>query len=281
MERKNKTCSRCKKIKDLSEFHKLRSASDGHKSACKLCRHVERAKSWKKYKDNSTVEDRHNKYLKNKPHYDAWMANPVNKERDRINKLKRRRKIAANSTLEERRERRLKGKASYKIAKKKYRKKIKLEEQQAQIEQNKLLYQQILSEDLTHVETQLKYDISKRFLVRLLKYKGNCYKTETVIDRIKPNLDEYYGEKGEREASWSWLISPLSNYRLRVDLFYPQKNLVVEFNGPQHYREIGYKNLSDVQIRDARKYTLLKEHDINLRIITKESEVLNGPTEKI
>jgi len=33
----NKKCSRCKKVKDISEFHKKKINKDGHNSICKLC----------------------------------------------------------------------------------------------------------------------------------------------------------------------------------------------------------------------------------------------------
>ncbi len=122
-------------------------------------------------------------------------------------------------------------------------------------------------------DIQVAHDLSRRFLNRLIKHQGHCYKTETVIDRIKPTLDAEFGETGLREYTWPWLKSPLSGFLMRVDLYYPDSGIVVEFNGPQHYQEIGYKNLEEVQIRDKVKYHLLKKHDVALMIITDENSI--------
>ncbi len=118
-------------------------------------------------------------------------------------------------------------------------------------------------------------EISLRFLKKLIKYRGRCYKRETVIDRIKPILDKEYGERGIREKTWGWLKNPATNYNLRIDIYYPSSNIAVEFNGPQHYMRgkgirRAYGPLKKQQQRDSAKYRLLAEHNITLRIITHE-----------
>ena len=40
-----KSCSKCKEVKDLSEFHNSSTSSDGKKAACKSCRNSE-SKEW-------------------------------------------------------------------------------------------------------------------------------------------------------------------------------------------------------------------------------------------
>jgi len=191
---------------------------------------------------------------------------------------RRKYKIRVESrSFEERKCLRLRSREAHKRAHKAYRERLRAKNREEQIIKHKQLYSSItkdLEDGLFKNEIRLKYDLSTRFLKRLLKYKGNCYKTETVIDRIKPGLDKYYGSSAEREYSWSWLKSPLTGTRMRVDLYYPGLNLAVEFNGPQHYREIGYGNLKEVQVRDKAKYKLLTNHAIDLRIITNEMEIL-------
>jgi len=173
--------------------------------------------------------------------------------------------------------RRMAKRASHQRAKARYKARIKKEKLEAEIKANESLYLVVKAEieaGCTYCDIRLAHDLSVRFLKRLLEYEGHCYKTETVIDRIKPALDTEYGETGLREYTWPWLKSPLSRYSMRVDLFYPQINLAVEFNGPHYYKEIGYGNLDEVKARDRAKYGLLSKHDADLRIITDEESII-------
>lgn len=56
---------------------------------------------------------------------------------------------------------------------------------------------------------------------------------------------------------------------LRIDLFYPQYNLCVEFDGAGHFQEISWKkgsdeSLRDIQERDRLKDFLVKKHGLKL-----------------
>jgi hypothetical protein len=175
---------------------------------------------------------------------------------------------------EQKKQRRINKKESHQRAKEKYKNRLKLEKLENEVRQNKLLYEVITSDSsiLTIKEITQKYDISTRFYKRLLKYRGNCYKTETVIDRIKPKLDDYFQEIGIREKTFDWLINT-TGYKLKIDIFYLKSNIAVEYNGLQHYQEIGYGNLEEVQLRDKIKSSLLKSNGIQLLVFTSEEEI--------
>lgn len=57
------------------------------------------------------------------------------------------------------------------------------------------------------------------------------------------------------------------NLRLQVDFFLPEINTVIEYNGIQHYKEIGFFNLRSLQEQQARDMALrqyCKNHKIRL-----------------
>lgn len=57
------------------------------------------------------------------------------------------------------------------------------------------------------------------------------------------------------------------NLRLQVDFFLPEMNTVIEYNGIQHYKEIGFFNLRSLQEQQARDMALrqyCKNHKIRL-----------------
>lgn len=99
----NKICSKCKKRKPLSEFHKCKSRKDGHKFHCKKCRikytfeHKKEIKEYHKiwYQKNKEKHDRQTKqYFINhkkemteyKKRYDKLNRYKINKQRK--NRLK-------------------------------------------------------------------------------------------------------------------------------------------------------------------------------------------------
>lgn len=69
------------------------------------------------------------------------------------------------------------------------------------------------------------------------------------------------------EKSWSWLKSPHSKQRLRIDIFIKSHNIAIEYDGKQH-REAAFAKGEDglrrIQERDAAKETLLRQNGIHL-----------------
>ena len=72
------------------------------------------------------------------------------------------------------------------------------------------------------------------------------------------------------EKSFNWLINPMTNRKLFVDIYYPKLKLAIEIDGAQHYKETPFfkETLEYRQYKDNKKDELLKENNINIiRII--------------
>lgn len=64
--------------------------------------------------------------------------------------------------------------------------------------------------------------------------KDNKNRLYNIYSKIKSML----GEKVfHTEVRFDWLISPQSNHVMSVDAYFPDNNLLVEYNGPVHYDE--------------------------------------------
>ncbi|MCR4284677.1 MAG: endonuclease domain-containing protein [archaeon] len=265
-----RTCIDCGLSKELSYFLRTHGKSkSSYQERCRDCKNTIR-RNKKTYRTHKICQVC--KAEKPLSDFNKTRANIYNYRCNQcIEEIKKKR-----LTKEYKKEKRIKYKESHKRVHKNYMERKKLKRLKEEIEQNKTLYHNILidrSQKATYDDICISYQISKRFLKRIIKYEGNCYKKETVIDRIQPILNKYLNSYSVREHTWSWLKSPQTNCALRVDLFYPELNLVIEYNGPQHYREIGYKNLEIVQLRDKAKYQLLEQYGIKCVIFTSEDEI--------
>ena len=90
----------------------------------------------------------------------------------------------------------------------------------------------------------------------------NC---SIVFNKISKFLNEDYC----LEKTFDWLKSPVTNYSLMIDAFFPNLNLAVEYDGPQHFRNEKryYKSNNDFLYRiflDITKNILCEEHGIKL-----------------
>jgi len=75
----------------------------------------------------------------------------------------------------------------------------------------------------------------------------------------------------KREKRFDWLRSPITNYHLRVDVFYPEHKLCVEFDGEAHFKPIQFlpnqdpeKGLERVQFHDTLKNELIPKNGLKL-----------------
>lgn len=94
-------------------------------------------------------------------------------------------------------------------------------------------------------------------------------------------VSKYLKEKPIKQQTFPWL-----KYKalLRCDAYFPKHNLVMEYNGRQHYQRCRsfHKTKEDFlyqQNRDTTKYKLLHEHGINLLVIKyndKKETVINN-----
>lgn len=84
-----------------------------------------------------------------------------------------------------------------------------------------------------------------------------------VISTVAEILDD----EAIPQKTFEWLKSD-KNYLLRCDGYYPKYNLVVEFDGRQHYEAIeewgGAKGFESVKANDLKKDSLLPQHGIKI-----------------
>lgn len=80
----------------------------------------------------------------------------------------------------------------------------------------------------------------------------------------------YYPEF-KREKRFNWLRSPITNYHLRVDVYYPEYKLCVEFDGVGHFEPIQFlpnqdaeEQLKRTQLHDSVKDELIPSHGLKL-----------------
>lgn len=75
----------------------------------------------------------------------------------------------------------------------------------------------------------------------------------------------------KREKRFNWLRSPITNYHLRIDVFYPEYKLCVEFDGEAHFRPVRFlpdqdpeKEFEKVRLHDSIKNELIPKHGLKL-----------------
>ena len=80
------------------------------------------------------------------------------------------------------------------------------------------------------------------------------------------------GEEPIKEKTFDWLLNKATNQKLRIDAYYPNANIAIEYNGPQHYYIDGLytKDQEALDYRktlDMLKYNLIKSHGVHLIVI--------------
>lgn len=85
----------------------------------------------------------------------------------------------------------------------------------------------------------------------------------------KDNISNLLDDNPKMEKTWDWLISPHSSSHMYTDLYYPKHNLVVEYDGEQHYRFVPQwhrtlENFERSKERDGEKDRLLEKHGVNI-----------------
>ena len=76
----------------------------------------------------------------------------------------------------------------------------------------------------------------------------------------------------ETEKTFPDLINPKTNYKLRFDFYLPEYNILIEYDGKQHFEQTAYwggvKGLEEQKYRDNLKDEWSKKHNIPLIRIT-------------
>ena len=100
----------------------------------------------------------------------------------------------------------------------------------------------------------------------LLKLKTKKkYKSQ---DKLKRLLEQILKQKAKEEQTFEWLLSP-RGAKLRVDIYFPELKLAVEYHGKQHsyFPNVFHKTAEDFRYAnmcDAWKKSQLKFHGIKL-----------------
>jgi very-short-patch-repair endonuclease len=99
---------------------------------------------------------------------------------------------------------------------------------------------------------------------------SSCYVKGRSKSPRQLNIANQLKQKGYEvhlEKSWEWLHRPGIGQRMRVDLWLPDFNLAIEYDGEQHH-ERAFGNTEEqfnlIKIRDKCKNGLLKSHNIRL-----------------
>ena len=87
-------------------------------------------------------------------------------------------------------------------------------------------------------------------------------------------------EQPIKEKRFSWLVNTENNAQLRIDAYYPNANIAIEYNGPQHYLVDGIytkteEELIKRQALDKLKADLIRRHGIKLIVIHFKDKVTN------
>ncbi|WJJ55299.1 hypothetical protein QB910_000055 [Dabrowskivirus KKP3916] len=93
--------------------------------------------------------------------------------------------------------------------------------------------------------------------------------SSTGVSFLATVLGEYLGETPEFEKTWDWLVNDRTGRHMYADLFFESKNLVVEYDGEQHYNYIEYFHKTydeflDLQYRDRLKNRLYCDHGYDI-----------------
>jgi transposase/very-short-patch-repair endonuclease len=77
--------------------------------------------------------------------------------------------------------------------------------------------------------------------------------------------------KFKAEKSFDWLRSPITGHKLKVDVYYPELKLCVEFDGLGHFKPVQFlkgqdadKQFEKTRIHDAEKNKRIPEHGLTL-----------------
>lgn len=105
----------------------------------------------------------------------------------------------------------------------------------------------------------------KIFGTSLAKWRVREYECITLFNKAL-GFPEF-----KREKRFNWLRSPITNYHLRVDVYYPEYKLCIEFDGEQHFEPIQFLPHQDAdeqfertKFHDSLKNKLIPENGLKL-----------------
>jgi hypothetical protein len=116
------------------------------------------------------------------------------------------------------------------------------------------------------------------FILKSIQYgrkycSPRCYLTKIHASYPQERITRFLEDLGfviESEKRWEWLRNPVTGAQLRIDIYLPEQNVAIEYDGELHRRDWGSSGrLEKVKQRDAAKNALLRQHGIPLLRITK------------
>ena len=109
------------------------------------------------------------------------------------------------------------------------------------------------------------------------KYDDNFYFTSKSAEKVFSILDDYFGVKGIREATFLELVNPKTSRLLRIDWYSEELNIAVEYNGKQHYKEQAFFNnpLEIIKEKDRLKREFCEHKGIRLVVFDYNEKLTN------
>lgn len=103
---------------------------------------------------------------------------------------------------------------------------------------------------------------------------GESLDAKYVINKFSKALNEI----PIKEKKFDWLLNPVTNQQLRIDAYFLNSNVAIEYNGPQHYIVDGLYTTTKEQLiyrqnLDFLKYQLIREKGINLIVVSYKDKV--------
>lgn len=97
---------------------------------------------------------------------------------------------------------------------------------------------------------------------------GECSHANWVINRYA----KFLNEEPSFEHRFDWLRNPNTDRILPIDGYFPESNIAIEYNGPQHYHvdnryTVDEEALLYRQVLDEFKYHTIREHGVHLIVI--------------
>jgi len=128
-------------------------------------------------------------------------------------------------------------------------------------------------------KVSIRHNICKRIHLKSMNsfihgQRGCPYCSNTDLKYAENYILKYLDEKNIkyiREKTFEGLVNPKTNRKLRFDFYLPEKNLIIEVHGVQHYKSIecwgGDKVYYNQIYRDNIKKNFLEKNNINLLIL--------------
>lgn len=96
-----------------------------------------------------------------------------------------------------------------------------------------------------------------------------------IQNKLEENNIEYF-----IHYNFDWLVTS-EKHKMFVDFYIPKYNLVIEYNGKQHYEFTEYfhktkEKFAECYERDTLKYNLFNNHNIKLIIIKYDEDLLEA-----